>query len=439
MKREIILMALTAPHAYPWTKKFGGNIEEINRVLEQNRLAKEEERRIAGWKLAIVVYKAGKKTKSILEFKQLILDYCREESYIDDEVIEEYLKIKCLLKEDAIITLNKFMNNILTDEEKRKNKNNITYWLLDLAGFDVAGQPIQDNMSERITNRVMEIVNEYFYMYRKPEWIKEIQRRKALHREEVIELLSRYVRDRQEDVTNLLEYYRGEKKDNIIETSISKNAESTILDLFDVLGMGEEDGELVAEEVSIVADKQEEVMVMEEKQVIEEVDAIKEVVPQNENITQYLGLLANELGYELHKKGDYVLSATEYEVMMQERKSAEVKIFKQMAKLEEGAILSELYNAYSNIKNTSVANLEAILSNFFMMLETAGLEVIEEGIQVGKEVTVNTADVLKEFIFSKPHDKDGMVQGTLLYKGWSYKGEQVIPKVVMPKMMEGEK
>ena len=65
--------------------------------------------------------------------------------------------------------------------------------------------------------------------------------------------------------------------------------------------------------------------------------------------------------------------------------------------LKDGAVLSELYNTYKNIKNESMANIEAVLSNFFSTLSVYGLEVIETNENIGDDVTVNTKNILKEF------------------------------------------
>lgn len=465
MKKEIILMALTAPHAYPWDRKLKCNKSEINRVLGEMGLNNEQERRIAGWKLATAIYKAGKKTKSMVEFKRLVLDYCSRDKYMNEEVLGEYLKLKYLNKEETIVVLNKFMNNQISEQDKKNNRKDITYWLVDVASFHVVAETIEGDKSEYITKKIKEMATTHFSMYEPLDWVSDIQRKKALHKENVIKLLHGFLK-KQQGVEDLLASYMEEKSDVIAEMAMSTSGENSLLDLFDVLGIGEEETsqevatakEESVEEMPEVQELEEVQQAIEEEQAAmqpkvaeeemteelieeepEESEVAKAAMPSYSRMMEYVEGMASELGYALHKKGDYSFSVAEYDIMMQEKKSAEVKLFKQMAKLGQGAVLSELYNAYTQIQTISKENLEAILGNFFMALEEAGLQVIEEGSKVGETITVNTADVLKDFIFSKPYNKDGVVEGTLLYKGWSYKNEQIMPKVVAPKMMEEEK
>lgn len=467
MRREIILMALTAPHAYPWDRKLKCNKSEINRVLDEVGLNNEQERRMAGWKLAIAIYKAGKKAKSIVEFKRLILDYCSHEKYINEEVLEAYMKMKYLNKEETVVVLNKFMNNQLSELEKKNNRRDITYWLVDVVSFCAMPEAMERNKSDYLTKAIKEIATTHFSMYQPLDWVGDIQSKKALHKENVIKLLQELLK-KQQNIEDLLASYNEAKTDVIAEMASLASGESNLSDLFDVLGIGGEEEtsqeaapaqeelveavqevatpqeEEVHEEVQVNQETQEVEVVKEEKEEQEMAQVEERVVestkdPSGSRLIEGLSMMADELGYGVHKKGDYTLSAAEYEIMLQEKKLAEVKLFKQMAKLEQGAVLSELYNAYTHIQTISKENLEAILGNFFMALEEAGLQVIEEGTKVGEDLTVNTVDVLKDFIFSKPYNKDGKVKGTLLYKGWRYKNEQIMPKVVAPKMIEEEK
>lgn len=94
-------------------------------------------------------------------------------------------------------------------------------------------------------------------------------------------------------------------------------------------------------------------------------------------------------------------------------------------------MLSELYNGYKSIDSISKENLEIILSNFFNALNNYGFEVMENN-KVGDKIEVNTKNLLKEFIFTNPIDKDGQVFGEVEYLGWSYKEKQVVPMVIRP-------
>ena len=126
------------------------------------------------------------------------------------------------------------------------------------------------------------------------------------------------------------------------------------------------------------------------------------------------------------------LSKEKYNKLIESDKEREIKVLKELAHIRNGAVLSELYNAYKNINNISKENLEIILANLFNALNQYGFEAIEGRKLVGENITVNTKDVLKEFIFTNPVNKDGLVEGKIEYLGWSYNGKQVVPMVIKP-------
>lgn len=148
---------------------------------------------------------------------------------------------------------------------------------------------------------------------------------------------------------------------------------------------------------------------------------------------QHMSEMAKLLGYGLHKEGDRVMPEAYYNALMEEKETAKVEIWRNLARVDRQAVLSELYNAYQNLEHVSKANLEAILGNFFTMLALEGIEVIDEGVQVGETVKVYTQDIMKDFILAAPTQCEGEFEGTLIYKAWQFKGKTMMPKVIKVK------
>ena len=67
------------------------------------------------------------------------------------------------------------------------------------------------------------------------------------------------------------------------------------------------------------------------------------------------------------------------------------------------------------------------------MLALEGIEILEEDIQVGDHIKVHTKDVMKDFILAAPTQREGELEGTVLYKAWQFKGKTMMPKVIKVK------
>ncbi|MDV5113973.1 hypothetical protein R2Q93_02130 [Clostridium perfringens] len=129
--------------------------------------------------------------------------------------------------------------------------------------------------------------------------------------------------------------------------------------------------------------------------------------------------LAHSLGYKLIK----------FEQDFEE--DSEIEILKDLASYKKGAVLSELYNAYMNFDNITRENLEAIINNFFNSLKLHGFEVDDTN-KVGDKVTLDTKDLLSDFILTDSIDKKGLIEGNIKYLSWMYKGKKVTPMVIKP-------
>ena len=149
------------------------------------------------------------------------------------------------------------------------------------------------------------------------------------------------------------------------------------------------------------------------------------------NVYNKLAELTESLGYELLDENKIQVSREYFDNVSKTRRD-EDKTIKQLLSLENGAILSELYNTYKNLYCTSLDNIEAVMANFFSKLFLLGYEVDEEDYTLGEKLIVNTEDLFKDFVFSKPVEKDGDVFAEVQYLSWKYKNKTIMPKVVTP-------
>ena len=141
-------------------------------------------------------------------------------------------------------------------------------------------------------------------------------------------------------------------------------------------------------------------------------------IKENE-IEIHLKGLAKSLGYKLVKlDGDF-------------EEDSEIGLLKDLAAYKKGAILSELYNAYIDFNNVSKENLEAIINNFFTSLKLQGFEV-DDTKGVGDKVSLDTKDLLSDFVLTNPINEKGIIEGQIKYLSWMYKGKKVTPMVVKP-------
>ena len=164
-------------------------------------------------------------------------------------------------------------------------------------------------------------------------------------------------------------------------------------------------------------------------------EATKEELSKSQErpFLRHMSEMAQLLGYDLHKSGDKVIPEAYYNTLMEEKENAKMEIWRNLARVDHQAVLSELYNAYQNLEEISKGNLEAILGNFFSMLALEGIEILEEDIQVGDHIKVHTKDVMKDFILAAPTQREGELEGTVLYKAWQFKGKTMMPKVIKVK------
>lgn len=168
-----------------------------------------------------------------------------------------------------------------------------------------------------------------------------------------------------------------------------------------------------------------------EKKKEESKDKVKEEPIEKKEDVVYKNLngLANTLGYKIAKQDEVVIASEKLDIQLE---TAKTEIIRELVRLDKGASLSELYNAYQNLGNISKENLEAVLGNFFTTLTVAGLEVVDADKKVGEEIEVDFKDVLKEFKLETSISKRENIKGHVKYLGWEYKGKKIEPMIISP-------
>ncbi|MGL4874065.1 MAG: hypothetical protein ACRC30_05380 [Clostridium sp.] len=139
--------------------------------------------------------------------------------------------------------------------------------------------------------------------------------------------------------------------------------------------------------------------------------------------------LAKKLNYKLCKESDVIVSKEKYESLTESKEEEGIKVLKELAKLNNGASLSELYNIYEDINNVSIGNIEATLTSFFTNLSLLGFEPIKEG-KIGDSIKVNKNEILKRYIFEERVKDLNNAEGKIKYYGWKYKEKRVLATIL---------
>ena len=417
MEKNIIKIAVGLPHAYPW-KRENFNIDngQLKEILNKYNLETMPKRMVAGWKINSNIFKKVLTSNTPDEIVEFTTNNLAKEKYVSEELVRDIIGRKRLNNEVEIEVFKNFIKNKLTIEEKKKNSRNIIIWLVELVTFYMATKDSSVKAID-IAKEVERILNNKFkeIAHNKGK-IEEIQKKQGLKRDDSIILIAKNFKDSNDIYLELLSKFINDEKEK------NEEKEETLEDsLFDILNEGEDSDSVESDEGKIVEDKIEQINNPKEES--NKCENENEDIEKNniDDIEVNLKALARSLGYEVVSRDKYI----------SEDEDKEIEILKELASLNKGCVLSELYNAYTNINDISKENLEAIMSNFFTALKIQGFEIDDEK-SVGDKITVNTNDLLKEFVFSHSIASEGEVEVIVEYLSWNYKGKKVTPMVVKP-------
>lgn len=449
MKNKIIKLAIGLPQAYPWKREITEfSTDELDRILEEFDLKDIDKRRVAAWEIEITAYRAMIEVNiaSREDFEEYILKTLKNRSYISNDSIDTVLRRKRLFYENEIALFKKFINNTLSVEEKIKNNVNILYWSVDLLTYYKLSQENSNYSSKQLEKDIENfLANNFNESKIASNKINEAQHKRGYTNNSATNLFSSNF-NQTNDFKNILKNFKLEevKSDDIPE---AKSLQDSIMDIFKAANINSDTSELKIESESIseicnddnatpqIAKTEIKILneyknLKETKEELEDKEKLTKVL--NQRLEEHLSGLCEELGYKIAKEDEVILSKEKYKKIMEVDEDKEIKLLKELVSMKNGAILSKLYNTYKNIDSVSKDNIEAVLNNLFNTLSSLGCEVENEVNKIGDRVKVNTNNVLKEFIFTRPVNCDGEIEGIIEYYGWSYKGRKIAPIIIKP-------
>lgn len=408
MKNKILELALLQPNAYPWEKaKLDIDRKTLFKILKDFKLEDKLKRRKLNKLIRIAVlekskgfYEKEEIAKEVIKKYQGIID-------LNEEIVGKFQWGLNLDNNNGLKAYNDFLNNNLKEFEENIGKN--FFWLVDIIAFKYCSE--NEITLEELINEIKHITQSVSSTINYEKYLKLALTKCGYVNDGALKNLKDDIKECTKEIKGIFEESNTNKKGNTnkkIEFDISGNDDEFNIDSI----------------VDIVLNEPTALDFIEEKQ--ESVD-IKNEINKEEKIEIKQEEAKNEIDNQ-----EITITKSKYQKPISSDNEREIKIIKDLAHLNNGAVLSELYNCYKNIDKISMDNLEITLSNFFNALNMYGIEVIEEGIKVGQDIKVDTKEVLKEFIFTSPVEVDGEVNGKVEYLGWSYNGKQIVPMVVRP-------
>lgn len=408
MKNKILELALLQPNAYPWEKaKLDIDRKTLFKILKDFKLEDKLKRRKLNKLIRIAVlekskgfYEKEEIAKEVIKKYQGIID-------LNEDIVGKFQWGLNLDNNNGLKAYNDFLNNNLKEFEENIGKN--FFWLVDIIAFKYCSE--NEITLEELINEIKHITQSVSSTINYEKYLKLALTKRGYVNDGALKNLKDDIKECTKEIKGIFEESNTNKKGNTnkkIEFDISGNDDEFNIDSI----------------VDIVLNEPTALDFIEEKQ--ESVD-IKNEINKEEKIEIKQEEAKNEIDNQ-----EITITKSKYQKPISSDNEREIKIIKDLAHLNNGAVLSELYNCYKNIDKISMDNLEITLSNFFNALNMYGIEVIEEGIKVGQDIKVDTKEVLKEFIFTSPVEVDGEVNGKVEYLGWSYNGKQIVPMVVRP-------
>lgn len=413
MENKIVELAIFQPYAYPWKKSgLDISIEEIDNILKNRELSDEPSRRKAGYELDLICYLTAGKAKDYEDLKKRIFEILKDKKYASENLIEKGLIKKYLANADEVKAYIKFINNNMTIDEKNTFVKAIEVWLVDLFYYYKCALDASVK-TDSVREYILKIIEEnYVENNFNTTVIDKLRKVKAFNRQYILELVYAVANKFENELSQLLEKYIAKSNNKTSELSFEDELFDIINEISDFDLGNESEGEVEN------ADSTEEKNVLLE--IKENIVTVENTDKTKENETEmHLKGLAKSLGYKLVKLDE------DFE------EDLEIELLRDLAAYKKGAVLSELYNAYVDFDNVSKENLEAIINNFFTSLKLQGFEVDDTNV-VGDKVSLDTKDLLSNFVLTSPIDEKGVIEGQIKYLSWMYKGKKVTPMVVKP-------
>lgn len=401
-KNNVITLILKHPTAFPWKRYMDINKEQLIKILEETNLDSNLKRSKAIWEIDKNICIESLKLQNQTEILNNVLKNLKDKPYAIASVIEDRQKILDL---DTL-------KLIMKKKYPEKVTRNILEWVITLASFGfIKNKKYTDSNS--LSNLCSNIL-ENKMKYSKKSFINDLNlilRRKAFSIEDAFNEFKNNYTDVSEEIEEEVESFFSDviAKDNTINNEkvnmkekIDKNIKSGI----DSWNLGLDFSS------DIESDLEKSLMGILENSKTED-------IPEDENEID----LTDSVNEELSK--------TDKNIKVLEEDRNLIELLKSLTNIDNGSILSEMFNMYQNIQDYSKDNIEAILNNFFNELLLKGISPSNPE-DIGKEIEVNTNDALKKFRFSKKVSTKGNVKGTVKYPEWNYKDHRIVPIIIEP-------
>lgn len=442
MKERILELAILSPNRYPWQKaNLEMNRKEIDCILKELGLLSKYERVKLNKLIKFIILKESKDCNNSEEVIKKVKLALSKDIELNADIIGEIQKRMNLNSKENIDIYNSFLNGELDTDGFKNNLQSSLSWLVEVFAIYFA---IKEELTiEDLNNKLCEFINKLFS---DQDYSKEIKGRLYLNgyiHEGSLTNLKKYLSDYKEEISMLFNLIENEEVNDKTEAkdiieSEKKSKEKGKGNGLTLEGTSKKDRDISRSIINMFLNKPTALDVVDytsNKKVDVKNNTSKSLLeePKNEDIEKVKEEKVIKKDISIVDSEELItLSKEKYNKLIESDKEREIKVLKELAHIRNGAVLSELYNAYKNINNISKENLEIILANLFNALNQYGFEAIEGRKLVGENITVNTKDVLKEFIFTNPVNKDGLVEGKIEYLGWSYNGKQVVPMVIKP-------
>ena len=434
MEKRIIREAIKSPGGVLRTKKLHDiSRADIEKVLIDNKLISIEDRIFKSLIVRSAIYTNIEKSETREELIQNCLKTLKNEKLITGEIVDDIITKRLFDINDSIKLLKKFASGELLLEDEKKAKGDIISTIIEVVSFFNAIENGNIEEGKNIKDAIEIIENNFEYGKIELEKLKCYQKIRNLKRDS-LKSISKYFNDAT-PYKAILDIYKNNSKGEDIIKEVKK--ECTFEDdLFDILNGGDDIGinkqqkvKRVKKELDI---REKNISKKDEKREKIELKSKGEVVKKEYKDRKTDKVIKKETGNDLDKSFRLVAKELGYHVIKGnkcEEEDSKIDILKELASIKKGAVLSELYNIYTDINKQSIDNIEAAMGNFFNKLRVLGFEADEEN-EVGEDIIVNTKDALDKFIFSSPVSEKGDVIGSVKYRAWTYKGKKVTPIII---------
>lgn len=440
MKELILKLSIDEAHGFPWFRTLKNNNlkiskEEIVSTLRDLNLNSFELRKEISYIVALLVYESASNYSNLNDVKKNIKtkfkSFKRLYPYVSDELINHILNMRNLDEEEKIDLFQRTLKNNLSDQEKKNNNNLIEPWLIEIVSYNIMLGEVKnfEDIEEEVFNY---LDSRYKYLNIERKKLDSSLKRLGIglgKNIQVFKMIMKKYKPRFESL--LIKKDTQEIKDELTDSILGIIKEAEEKEEYETIKQNNKSEFKKDKSTNLETDIKNREIPINNTDKQEKENTHFEKCNNNEEVYKNMMALAKSLGYELLDSTKMQISKQYYE-RINSHECEDEKIIKQLLSLEKGCVLSQLYNTYKNLNNTSLDNIEAVMSNFFSTLFDMGFEVNEDEVEIGESITVNTKKLFKEFLFSKPVNKDGEINGQVKCLSWNYKGKMIMPKIVKP-------